>query len=523
MKKIALLILSLVPPAAAGMIFDNGSGNKNDTLVIQFCQLDSSGQRYATWDTAYIVQSFGGVDFNIDTLTSPGSYDLNGLYPRNLMFEYRLRAANSGGDIGVYTYWALMVDGNNGTDSHHMHKGWYYVNEDPLEEILVSADTSVNGALGNSLREAVGDSIPSIADNILAQPSNKLATNASGYVTLAGAADGAIDSADFAVAFFRAVKRYFWTDIITDYNPNQDEAHTFLKNIFNFTDGNGADGIDEDMGNPSEDANPTRLAWATDDSLGSGSVPDSVIARVDSIRWAVGMPMSISGEKYQDNLHKKTGSYSGLPGDNNNIRDDIAGLSLTGSGSESCTLAVMQSGGGPIFGARIIIRTLDQTATRVPGLFTDTNGQGIAELDAASYFLSLAANNYVPMTDTLIVFRDSLWTFNMIPFDPGAPVSPDLCRVYGWVFDITGESLSDVVVTAEIPAEYQPIKYGNVVITPFEKGAISDSTGYWEIDLFPNGVLSDTTSKYLFTIEYPSGVIMRSETAVPDSVSWEFR
>jgi hypothetical protein len=111
----------------------------------------------------------------------------------------------------------------------------------------------------------------------------------------------------------------------------------------------------------------------------------------------------------------------------------------------------------------------------------------------------------------------------MTPFDPGNPPAPDRCRIYGWVYDIGGDSLAGVTVSAEIPAEYQPLKYGNIVITPLKKAVLSDSSGYWQIDLFPNRVLSDTTSKYIITMEYPSGIILRSETVVPDSTNWQFR
>ncbi|OGC94200.1 MAG: hypothetical protein A2W25_04970 [candidate division Zixibacteria bacterium RBG_16_53_22] len=381
-RKPLLLLFLWLSTASAGLIFDNGSGGQNDTLVIQFCMVDSTGRGYIDWDTAYVVQAFGGVDFNVDTLTTATSHDISGIYPRNLMFEYRLKASDSFGDTGVYTWWAYLIE-TTGGDVKQMHKGWYYVSDD--------------------------------------------------------------------------------------------------------------------------------------------SLPNSRAARIDSIRWAIGMPAYDSTEKYQDNLHRKLGAYSGLAGDNNNIRDDIAALSLTGSGSEACTLFVTQDSLGPIFGARLQIRTLDQTATRVPGLFTDINGRGIAELDAGGYFVAITANNYAPYTDTLVVGRDSTWTLSMAPFDPGDPPSPDLCRVYGWVYDITGQRLEGVTVSAEIPAEYHPVKYGNVVITPFERDATSDSDGYWEIDLFPNVVLSDTSSKYLITMEYPSGVILRSETAVPDSVWWQFR
>ena len=397
MRFIAML-LAFHSAAWGGLIFDNGSGQKNDTLVIQFCLLDSAGARYTLWDTAYVVQAYGSVKFNIDTLLTPASVDLDSIYPGNLMFEYRLLARDSDTThLGPYTWWVLLVDYNNGTDTHQMHKGSYYVNADPIED--------------------------------------------------------------------------FFT-------------------------------VHDDMQSPDL---------------------DTLRVKVDSIRWALGMPVGITGEKYGDNLHKKIGAYSGESGDNNNVKDDIAALSLTGGGSEACTILVKENGITPVSGARIIVRTLDQTAVRVPGLITDINGRGITELDAASYFISVSANNYAPLLDTMIVFRDSTWMLAMTQFDPGSPVSPDLCRVYGWIYDISGNLLSEVTITAEIPSEYYTVKYGNAIITPFEKSVSTDSLGYWQIDLFPNSVLSDSTSQYQFTVEYPSGVVLKSRVAVPDSLSWQFR
>jgi hypothetical protein len=526
MRKLLFLLLLLWQPAKSGLIFDNGTGDKNDTLVIQFCLLDSAGLRYTIWDTAYVVQAYGGVDFNIDTLLTPANFDLNSPYPRNLMFEYRLLAGDGNSThIGAYTWWVLLVDSNNGADTHQMHKGWYYVNDDPVEDFLVVSDTAYNKPIGKAFRDGIGDSIPVAANYILANSAYRLATDNNGSVSVGDTKDGAIDSSDCTAAFYRAIKRYIWLDSLYLYNndPLHRQANTILEDIAGYTDGDGMAGIDADVGNPSGAGVHTRLAWATDDSLGNGVVPDSLIARVDSIRWAVGMPMSIVGEKYSNNLHQKIGAYPGGCGDNNNLREDIAALSLTGSGSEACTVFVRQNGLAPIQGARILIRTLDQLATKVPGLFTDINGRGVMELDADNYFISITANNYFALSDTIEVQHDSTWNYSMTPFDPGAPQSPDLCRVYGWIYDLSGILLPDVKIEAEIQPEYQPVKYGDIIITPFKKEVATDSLGYWYLDLFPNQHLSKPNSKYLFTLEYPSGVIYKSKVTIPDSLNWQFR
>ncbi|HBC45898.1 MAG TPA: hypothetical protein DEO84_10845 [candidate division Zixibacteria bacterium] len=369
MKRILLVLSLLSSTTWAGLIFDNSTGQKNDTLVVQFCMVDSQGLDYAVWDTAYIKQCFGSAAFKEVTLTTPTNYDIGNSWPATTMFEWRSRASDSLGHTGAYTWWALVTKNYNGKRVRQMNRGWYYVNDDPIEDLLVASDTALNAPL------------------------------------------------------FR------------------------LRKVYDFTDGDGQEGIDA----------------------------------------------------------------------------DISSLSISGGGSEACTLFVRQNGTAPIQGAKVVIRSLDQTATRVPGLSTDINGRRFVELDPASYYLSITANNYVPISETLAVHKDSTWLISMTLFDPGNAASPDLCRVYGWVYDIGGENLADVTVSAEIPTDYQPVKFGNVIITPFKKFAKSDSAGYWQIDLFPNSVLSRTDSKYQFTIEYPSGVIMKSKIAVPDSVSWQYR
>ena len=238
---------------------------------------------------------------------------------------------------------------------------------------------------------------------------------------------------------------------------------------------------------------------AVSNTGGSASLPDSVTARIDSILASLGYDASTSAH------------------------DKIDNLSLSGGGSEPETLIVMSLPDSILIeGVSIMVRTLDQSTVKVDGLCTDHNGRRILELDADSFFVALTHNNNSQSLDTIVVQSgggtDTLW---MTEFDPGQPSSPDLCRVYGWIYDISGNAVERTNVTAEIPSEFHPLKYEGVIITPYRKTAESDSTGYWYIDLFPNQSLSKTESEYLFTIEYPSGVIFKTKTAVPDSSSWQ--
>lgn len=240
---------------------------------------------------------------------------------------------------------------------------------------------------------------------------------------------------------------------------------------------------------------------AVSNSAGSVSLPDSIAARIDSLLVSLGYDASTSAHQKIDNL------------------------TLSGGGTEAETLVVISSADSTLIqGVSVVVRTLDQSTVKVDGLFTDQNGSRVLELNSDSFFVALTHNNYTQTLDTLLVTSgggtDTLW---MARFNPGDPPSPDLCRVYGWVYDISGDPLEKSEITAEITSEYHPLKYSGVIITPFRKSVESDSAGYWYLDLLPNQLLSKTDSEYRFTIQYPFGVIYKTDAAVPDSSSWQLQ
>lgn len=224
-------------------------------------------------------------------------------------------------------------------------------------------------------------------------------------------------------------------------------------------------------------------------------------------------------------LHMKLGNYSGAAGDNNNLKDDIAALSLSGGGTEPETIAVKSlADSSAIQGAKITIRTLDQSTTRVPGFLTDNLGRRQVELEPGSYVLAVTANNYCQVIDTITVITGGGTAIVYLSlFDPGNPPSPNLCRVYGWISDLSGENVNGVEISAELPKKHQPAKYEGALVTPYKTGCFSDSLGFWTLDLIPNELLSESDSKYLFTIKYHSGIIYRVESAVPRLTSWQLQ
>ena len=126
---------------------------------------------------------------------------------------------------------------------------------------------------------------------------------------------------------------------------------------------------------------------------GSCEIPDSllgIVAKIDSTLKSLG--------------------YDGM----NNLHDKVDGLTLSGGGSEPETLIVLAAHDSTLIqGARVTVRTIDQSTTRIDGLMTDVNGRLILELDPDSFFVAVIANNYEQIKDTIIVAggggTDSLW------------------------------------------------------------------------------------------------------------------
>ena len=244
----------------------------------------------------------------------------------------------------------------------------------------------------------------------------------------------------------------------------------------------------------------------------------SVVADIDTSVGKDGVSTSPTS------LQMKLGTYSGAAGDNNNVKDDIAALSIgSGGGSEAETLIVLSTGDSTLIqSARVMVRTIDQSTIKVDGLLTDVNGKLILELDPDSFFVAVTHNNYTQIQDTIVVpsggDTDSLF---MTIFDPGSPSSADLCRVYGYLYDGEGGTYKNAVVQAQIPDNFWPIYHDNKAINA-NVSTKSDSVGYWQLDLWVNSTLSDTTSRWYVTGSVRGTELFYEKINVPDSTSKTF-
>jgi hypothetical protein len=169
------------------------------------------------------------------------------------------------------------------------------------------------------------------------------------------------------------------------------------------------------------------------------------------------------------------------------------------------------------------IQVLDSTEnTTLAVLTSDSQGRGFFALDGGTYCVRLYKPGWqFTVPETLKVQQDEDTVYFAQAFDPGLPPQAGLCRVYGWVHDLNDQPMSGATVEAEIKT--LPVRYQNLVISPYYRSTVTDHEGYWYLDLYPNSALIPSGTMYSFRIFSPSGTILRLEVQVPEQASWELQ
>lgn len=194
-----------------------------------------------------------------------------------------------------------------------------------------------------------------------------------------------------------------------------------------------------------------------------------------------------------------------------------------GTGAIPCTLFVMLPNGADttaLQGVYVRMRNAPETATPAAGT-TDAAGRIIFTIESSTYhaYAYQSGYSFAPQPETVAVSAygasDTIWA---TAFNPGSPSTTSLCRVYGWIRDLGGDTLSSATVQARIAQS--PLRHGNFVISPYEVTTTSDSTGYWFLDLLPTSALTPGNTQYEFTIRLASGAILHRKLTVPDSMQW---
>jgi hypothetical protein len=169
------------------------------------------------------------------------------------------------------------------------------------------------------------------------------------------------------------------------------------------------------------------------------------------------------------------------------------------------------------------IQVLDSTESSTIGLLTsDSQGRGFFALDNGIYCVRLYKPGWqFNVPETLQVNGNEDTSYYADAFNPGTPPQVNLCRVFGWIYDLKNQPIVGAKIEASIKTI--PLRYQNMVISPYYKSTLTDDDGFWYLDLYPNSVLNPSDIKYIFHLFSPSGTILRLETVVPDQGSWELQ
>lgn len=221
---------------------------------------------------------------------------------------------------------------------------------------------------------------------------------------------------------------------------------------------------------------------------------------------------SVWSARQQD--HTESGSFGAF------LDAPISGVSGTGSGSYVVDLIAVDSGTGlPLPGVAVTVRNLQQTILFGVGT-SNNNGATSFALDPDSYSVTATAPGFVFNSRTVEVNAAATDTLYGSRFDPGQPVIPGLCRVWGYLYTLNGLPEEDVVVTASLNTG--ALRTDGLLVSPFEVVTETDSTGYFQLDLIPSADFDPERAEYDFSITRTDGTILRRRLEVPSLASWRF-
>ncbi|MFH2036802.1 MAG: hypothetical protein ABIJ45_10400 [Candidatus Zixiibacteriota bacterium] len=280
------------------------------------------------------------------------------------------------------------------------------------------------------------------------------------------------------------------------------------------------------LGSSGDIGNGSQLILMTDDSVlidisSNTDFADSIANRVleDSLSYkgSGGSSDSTSIARWVWNTpgssHNVEGSFGSL------LDDQVSGIG-SGSGIYACQIVAFDSSVDmAVPGVRIAVRNLAQTSLSGCGA-TDNNGTVIFNLDADSFLVNAVSSGYIfESFDSLIVDGAEFDTIFGYQFNPGAPENPNLCRVFGYLFDINGQPENYATIKASLPGG--AVLNGSNIISPFSVSAVTNSNGYFYLDLIPSTDLNPATTRYEITITRTDGTILRERIIIPDQANWQ--
>jgi hypothetical protein len=228
------------------------------------------------------------------------------------------------------------------------------------------------------------------------------------------------------------------------------------------------------------------------------------------------------------------GTGQGIHGNLEGTVDDIdssitASVDFAGAGSYAMTVYAVDTSGTDAAVSGVNVEVHDLTGTMMCYLPTNSSGYSRFLVDSGSWVIQATTRNgYVWEYDTVTVVAaaktDTMQGYNI---NVGSPTATNLCRVYGYVYDISGDSIQGASVKAVLGGRSVRDTCANVTLaTGFAVDTVTTSSGYWCLDLIKSKCLLpatgvSTTTYYNLTITYPDGtIILDRKINVPDSTSY---
>ncbi|MFQ5606485.1 MAG: hypothetical protein ACE5GA_00955 [Candidatus Zixiibacteriota bacterium] len=468
---------------AAAQIVNNSSAGETseDSLTVAALSLDSLGNPFAA-DSFYVVV-FSGGKANSFVFADSGTTALVGLDTVRVggqtlyYYSRKISDIDGAGSPGVYS--GLVMAKSNSLGLRTVSRFSFQVVGWELDNM---GDSSGLAALAAS---AARDTLDAGFGSLSAVTVGSISA---GAVTDAAIADQAIDIDEFAGT----------------YAGGQFEAGVFTGPLM---------------------SDSWKIAlWGADTALVNvgfaKTIKDSALVRggvVDSNRTEQGgSGDSASVARWVWNTPSGNHSNAATFGD---YLDARVSLASAGRGAYSVTLVALDSSSSQMVpGATAAVFNVSQTSLLAIGA-TDNSGEASFNLDADSFVVTVTLRGHVfPAYDTLLISGAQTDTVFGYRFDPGAPPAPELVRAWGFVLDVAGAPDSGAVASAFLPAGVA--QAGGAIVAPFAVSALTDSAGYFALDLIPNSLMLPDTTRYEFTIFHSNGTVLRKRLVAPDSASW---
>lgn len=528
----ALMVLAI---SANAQIVNNAGSTAADSQAVAFWVLDSAGNMTTTTtnDSLHLVVFYpsGAVAFE-DTVAHGNSLISSVSSAGYTVYSWKMAIADidGGGKDGLYSY-IVWVDDNNsanlGTpfrgyfqlyqandynvwasriidslqaviDTLQLHDNWVaqqteVVNIDGWNPItdndsLVIDNTSMNITAASIAADAIGAS--EIASGAIGEP--ELAT---GAITVSELADSSITEGKIKSGTFH--NRQFQDNVWDADNFDG----TLREEIWNvpFTSGVVIAGSMWDSLN-----NPTYMQ-------GTASSLDSAFHSRMLGRKIFGIAAG-SGSDSTTLAQRKVVTWGGFVDSNKTEQGGISGANRTWN------VYVFDTSGidTPIPSANVDVQ-LTNGSVKSRGT-TDASGLTTFTVTDGNWVLVSQETGFVLNNFSKTISANSTDTIRGYDVQVGTPSSPALCRVYGYVYSVGAVPEDGAGVAAFLPAGVA--RSGNLIISPYSVSTLTDSLGYFFLDLIRSDSLVPSGTMYDLIINRQDGTIVHKRVSVPDQASW---